>query len=524
MNRPLRTAVLAAGLASSAVANDLQERVNAEFCLNRSEILRLDLPDTVETPFTLDVQIAGLPYIIDLAPRSLRAPDHRVLAQQDDGSWLEVDPGPVRTYAGDLVGDEGAWVRASLHDDGLWARIHTSSGEDYWIEPLVGRVRGATFEDHVLYNGVDSNCGGGWCGADLIPDNDQKPFIPGDEVGPADESIWIAEMAIDCDFPFHNQYGGVSGAQNRVTSVINAMNGQYENDVTITNQITTILVRSSSSQDPYTTTDPGGLLSQFRGEWNSNQAGIPRDYATLFTGRNLDGSVIGIAYLGVICTSSGYNVCQNLSSFSCATDLSAHECGHNWNADHCSCSGFTMNPSLTCANNFNKTETTPDIFNHRNSRNCLDLDLGGTVIFRDRFNDGDLLDDGWTRKNFKANARKAADFEGTHGVKTLYQSWAARAVSTVGFSTIRLEFAHRVLQYEGSEGLIVQWSGDGGSTWNTIATLTASTWKEKSYVLPSGAGNNANFAVRFLGGGVGKNSTNGKKKKYHIDDVRILGE
>ena len=57
-----------------------------------------------------------------------------------------------------------------------------------------------------------------------------------------------------------------------------------------------------------------------------------------------------------------------------------------------------------------------------------------------------------------------------------------------------------------------------------MATLTASTWKEKSYVLPSGAGNNANFAVRFLGGGVGKNSTNGKKKKYHIDDVRILGE
>lgn len=522
MKRLLSLAAVSGGLVLGASAQDFHDQVNAELCLDRSELLRLDVPNLVEQPIAVEVTIAGQPYVLDLRPHSVRALGYEVRAQLADGSWQNVDPGPVRTMRGDLVGDPGGWVAASLLDDGLWARIHTSADQDWWIEPLVGRVRGATFGDYVLYSSVDAPCKGGWCGADLIPGNDQKPAVPGDDAGPAGESLWVTQLGVDCDFQFHNIYGGVAGAQNRVNAVINAMNAQYESQLFITHEITTILVRTSSGT--YTTTDPSALLNQFRGEWQANQGGIQRDIAELFTGKNLDGNVIGIAYLGVVCTSSGYSVVQNLGSFSCATDLSAHEIGHNWNADHCSCSGFTMNPSLTCANKFNGTLTVPDIQNHRNSRTCLDLQFDGTLLFRDRFNDGDLLNDGWTNKNKKAKAGKAASFEGPYGLVVKYQSWAAKAVSTVGFNTVRLEFAHRVRQYEGAEGLFVQWSADGGATWNTVATLTATEWKEKSYVLPAAAANNPNFAIRFLGGGVGNNSTTGKRKRAHIDDVRILGE
>src|SRR5262249_20153615 len=37
-----------------------------------------------------------------------------------------------------------------------------------------------------------------------------------------------------------------------------------------------------------------------------------------------------------------------------ACDVSAHEIGHNWNADHCTCSSpaSTMNPSITSINRF----------------------------------------------------------------------------------------------------------------------------------------------------------------------------
>ena len=55
-----------------------------------------------------------------------------------------------------------------------------------------------------------------------------------------------------------------------------------------------------------------------------------------------------------------------------ATDLSAHELGHNWGASHCSCSSYTMNASITCANQFNPSLTVPAIIAYRDSVSCLD--------------------------------------------------------------------------------------------------------------------------------------------------------
>lgn len=60
------------------------------------------------------------------------------------------------------------------------------------------------------------------------------------------------------------------------------------------------------------------------------------------------------------------------NNLACATDLSAHEMGHNWNAGHCSCTSNTMNPFITCANTFHPSLTIPEILSHRDSRSCLD--------------------------------------------------------------------------------------------------------------------------------------------------------
>ncbi|MEM9411288.1 MAG: M12 family metallo-peptidase, partial [Planctomycetota bacterium] len=147
-----------------------------------------------------------------------------------------------------------------------------------------------------------------------------------------------------------------------------------EEDVMITHVISGAVVRSSEP-DPYTSSDAFTLLSQFRNEWLNNQGAIQRDVAHLFTGKSIQGGTIGIAWtIGGICTTSGY--CLSESDFNnalvCATDLTAHELGHLWNGSHCNCNSFTMNPSITCANNFNPNGTIPDIIAHRNSRTCLD--------------------------------------------------------------------------------------------------------------------------------------------------------
>jgi hypothetical protein len=185
----------------------------------------------------------------------------------------------------------------------------------------------------------------------------------------------VAELGVDADFQFYQAYGSsVGNVQNRVNSVINGLNVQYENQVGIRHDITQIIIRTSSGTNPYTTNDPVTLLNQFRNHWNSNHGSVQRDVAHLFTGRNLSGSTIGIAFLGVICNlSNAYGLVQNTSNFNCAKDLSAHELGHNWNADHCSCPSSTMNPSLTCANTFlgGGSNSVNQIVAFRNSRWCL---------------------------------------------------------------------------------------------------------------------------------------------------------
>jgi hypothetical protein len=58
----------------------------------------------------------------------------------------------------------------------------------------------------------------------------------------------------------------------------------------------------------------------------------------MFTGKNISGSTIGIAYLGGLCsTGAGYGLSQSKFSFSMTSRvaLTAHELGHNWTANHC---------------------------------------------------------------------------------------------------------------------------------------------------------------------------------------------
>jgi hypothetical protein len=209
------------------------------------------------------------------------------------------------------------------------------------------------------------------------------PFVQPGQLGQmtvGSPVLKICELGVDTDFEYYQDYGQSSqNVQNQINSVINSMNVQYETEVGIRHDITTIIVRTSSN-DPYTTNDPSSFLSQFRSHWQSQQGSIPRDVAHLFTGKNLNGGVIGIAYLSAICSSLGYGLVESdcCGSFASKTDLSAHELGHNWAADHCSCSSpaYTMNPFITAANRFSPTQTIPAMINYAANRPCLDDETG----------------------------------------------------------------------------------------------------------------------------------------------------
>ncbi|MDY7107988.1 MAG: M12 family metallo-peptidase [Planctomycetota bacterium] len=372
----------------AAPAKSLPQLVSEQLRLHGSEVVELPLDAGPGEPLSVAVPIRGRTYTIDLDPHSVRAAGYRLRVQLEDGSIVPAAPGVERTLRGSVREVPGSTVGASLLDDGLYATIVLPDGDTYWIEPVDAALPGARPDHHAVYHSDDIIPTGGQCavtdewmieqaalGRGALPFHDEHAGHEGAHLppGPLPNQYYCAEIACDADYYYFLDYGSVAAVEDRINTVINAVNTQYQDDVQISHVITEIIVRTSQT---YTTNGPEQLLNQFRSRWLTYHGDVQRDVAHLFTGRNLSGNVIGIAWLSAICTSYGFGLVESdcCGSFGCTTDLSAHEIGHNWSADHCSCSTYTMNPSLTCSNRFQPNATIPEIVSFRNSiAGCLEL-------------------------------------------------------------------------------------------------------------------------------------------------------
>ncbi|MHC4911109.1 MAG: M12 family metallo-peptidase, partial [Planctomycetota bacterium] len=360
----------------------LTDEISAIAGVDVESVVTLDLVDDPTAPILAELPLDDGRHLVLLVPHSIRAAGYQLLAQGE----------------------------ASLLPTGLTARIQLD-GEEYWVQPVEPTLPNALPGDHMIYKASNVAPVEASCGLGLVANDIRRviPPVPESDGGIAGTPC-IAELACDADTEYFNDYGSITAVQNRINLVMNLVNLQYEAQVGITHQITTILVRTST--DPYTSLDPQQRLCQFITEWSNNQSGIQRDVAQLFTGAQIDGSVIGIAAdIGNtgICVNNGGctggtfgtfgSYCMSQSDFngvtSCATDLSAHELGHLWGAFHCNCSGNTMNPSVTCSNSFSAGSIS-SITAYRNTRACLTGDCPGGPVVPDNddcedavpFNDG----------------------------------------------------------------------------------------------------------------------------------------
>jgi hypothetical protein len=374
-----------AALAVRAPDDAIVQSANLALGLQECEVFSLPL-QAAAAPGAMAavVPVDGFPVVLDLEPYSVRGAAYRVLVQQPDGSLLEAPPSAVHTMRGEVLGMPGSMVAASVDSAGLHARVLFADGAEYWIEPLGANVPEAGAGDHVGYYSSAVAGEPGVCGTD-----EATMTIDAAAVGPVvmyastaeGFGACVAEVACDADFEFYQHWGSVAAVENRINEVMNAINIQYQRDVGIAHLVTTIVVRTSSN-DPYTTSDPSTLLSQFRSHWSENHSGIQRDVAHLFTGRDLTGSTIGIAWVGAICSSYGYGLSQSSfsSNFASVTDLTAHEMGHNWGAGHCSCVNYTMNAWLTSTNQFDPATSIPQITQFRDGLTCLGNCDGGPAL------------------------------------------------------------------------------------------------------------------------------------------------
>lgn len=286
----------------------------------------------------VDMRFGEQDYQLILQRCSLRAPGFRLWVQQQGGKLIEVEPPLPATYRGYVAGISGSHVTASQRDGLLEATVQLGSGrEKTWlIKPVVGILPNQPSQQHIIYRADAVQAGGGTCAvADAVYG---KPLIEQttENNDTVTMDVLVCQIACDADVEFY-QFNGSSldDTVADIEMIINNVSNIYELDTQVTFQITTTIVRTAEP-DPYTWTNPFQLLGQFGDHWDLNHGDIERDAVQLFTGKDLDGTALGIAHQDGLCWLE-YSVVQSRHTPEMVerVALSAHELGHLFDASHC---------------------------------------------------------------------------------------------------------------------------------------------------------------------------------------------
>ncbi|MEC7584853.1 MAG: M12 family metallo-peptidase [Planctomycetota bacterium] len=325
--------------------------------------------------YAITVTLADATVTMALHEHDLRAPGFALLVR--DATGLQQVPTPACvTFRGALIEHPESKVVASIIDGQLTAQIHRPAtlqglpGETWVVQPVQIVEPNAGPRLHLVYRASDNTPLPYHCA-----NTGSTPAPPMPPTG-VDATVQC-EIALEGDVQFYNQNNSsVTNAQNDITSVMNQVDFIFDRDCDVQYIITQIIITTTGV---YSTNDPGGLLSEFGSEWNTTHASVPRDVAHLFTGRNLSGSVIGVAYLGSICNIGGaYGLSQSRfsSNFNRRVGLTAHELGHSFSAPHCNSQNpcFIMCSGLGgCSNSVTQfgPSAAGQISSFAQSRSCL---------------------------------------------------------------------------------------------------------------------------------------------------------
>lgn len=347
------------------------------------EVVTMDVPKDLLESFETEFSFEGMSYTMELSQHSIRSDDFRFYTTDVTGRLVHTVAPASRTYRGTIDGLEGSQVSASLSESGQLSALILLDEETTWeISPLSEVIEDADDRDYIVFDSLDVELPDFTCGVE--DDGHGHNHVHPDLGGGTIAALQFAEIALDADYEMYQKNGSSENAT--IADLEDIMAGVdliYQRDCEIGYIITTIIVRTSEP-DPYTSTNPGTLLGQFQNHWNGNHQNIQRDVAHLFTGKNLNGGVIGVAYLSVICQiGSAYGLSESrfTGNRNSRIGLTAHELGHNWSAPHCDgnsncrimCSGLGG-----CSRDLTKFAPVSinRIVNYKNGRGCLDDEPG----------------------------------------------------------------------------------------------------------------------------------------------------
>lgn len=288
----------------------------------------------------------------------------------------------VNLYRGTVNGAENSWVRINEKDGQYSGAIF--DGQELYMLDSIEAIAGAMADTSkvtnsasqtVLYKAADVTSAAicGDHGEDELALNSllskfkqrsqnvssTAQTIEGSSVIAGDEPPIAAEASqqVNVRIVVDTQYvaSSANGAETQVLEQMNIVDGIFSEQVGVQFGISEIDVLNNNGS--LNSNNAGTLLNQFRNFVGNDNPGL----AHLFTGRNINGGTIGVAYLSALCTTNGVGVTQAGGRGTLGALTIAHEFGHNFGAPHdnqngsvCAStgSGFLMNPSLNGSQQF----------------------------------------------------------------------------------------------------------------------------------------------------------------------------
>lgn len=276
-------------------------------------------------PVRMEFDALGQRFDLELQPNtSLLSPGQRAAIDSSIG-----------VYRGGIAGNPDSWARIVTRDgvpagliwDGreLLAIERPGDSAVQSAEPVIFRLA-----DMVVEPGTMS-CAAGPESA-LATGSDMYQAMVGElRMARAQGAVEEIEIGAIADSLFAD---GRANAQQDVLDRLNNVDGIYSSELGI--QITVPLVEVfDASSDPFTTDNSGDLLEEVASYRFTTSSQSQTGLTHLFTGRSLDGSTVGIAYIDVLCNSRfGAGLSEGNRGPTTDSLIAAHEIGHNFGASH----------------------------------------------------------------------------------------------------------------------------------------------------------------------------------------------
>ena len=261
----------------------------------------------------------------------------------------------VETLRGSVDGAPGSWVRLTRTPVGLFGMLF--DGRDlYAIEPaheLAARAvepLQAEGDEPLIYRLADTLLppGEAMCGTVMTLDDalnlrsrtalDAYKSLSAQLQAPAAAAASVPsrqiEVAVVADFEFSQLSLGGLTPEAAIAARMNVVDGIYSQQVGVKVVVTDVTVFRTDT-DPFTTTVPSALLDELATWRQATPAQTARGLTHLMTGRDLDGTTVGIAFIGSLCRArSAAGLSQGTLSATSAALVIAHEMGHNFGAFH----------------------------------------------------------------------------------------------------------------------------------------------------------------------------------------------